>query len=155
MKYAYINTHANKLVLAWLDTDAQSFVMPAPEYLHICTNEEWALKNSGDEYQLAANGRLIPYDPPAVDMPAIRPSTCTPVQGLIALFAIKRITEDDVLSEIARITGDIERYTAKIGYQRATTWERNSPTMQTMAQLLQLSDDDLDELFTYAAGVAV
>lgn len=83
------------------------------------------------------------------------PGVCTPAQGLVALFAIKRITEDDVLAEIALIPDEVQRYTAKIGYQRATMWERQSPTMQAMAQLLQLSENDLDELFTYAASVNV
>ncbi|KGH31437.1 hypothetical protein [Comamonas testosteroni] len=82
-------------------------------------------------------------------------AACSPAQGLVALFAIKRITEDDVLAEIARIPNEVERYTVRIGYQRATTWERGSPAMQTMAQLLQLSESDLDELFAYAVGVAV
>ncbi|MEN2433767.1 hypothetical protein AAIL66_24275, partial [Comamonas sp. F1-6] len=83
------------------------------------------------------------------------PGVCTPAQGLVALFAIKRITEDDVQAEIALIPDEVQRYTAKIGYQRATMWERQSPTMQAMAQLLQLSENDLDELFTYAASVNV
>lgn len=82
-------------------------------------------------------------------------AACSPAQGLVALFAIKRITEDDVLAKIASIPDEVQRYTVKIGYQRATTWERGSPAMQTMAQLLQLSDSDLDELFTYAKSVAV
>lgn len=91
--------------------------------------------------------------PPVFKHPV--PSTCTPAQGLVALFALKRITEDDVLAAIANIPDEVQRYTVKIGYQRATTWERGSPAMQTMAELLQLSEGDLDELFDYAAGVAV
>lgn len=115
-------------------------------------------------YQLLsqqANGMLITSDAAGDPVAVPRPSTdsiqtsCTPAQGLVALFAIKRITEDDVLAEIARISDEVQRYTARIGYQRATSWERNSPTMQTMAQLLQLSETDLDALFSYAAGVAV
>lgn len=82
-------------------------------------------------------------------------AACSPAQGLVALFAIKRITEDDVLAKIASIPDEVQRYTVKIGYQRATTWERGSAAMQTMAQLLQLSESDLDELFAYAVGVAV
>ncbi|MDH1337608.1 hypothetical protein N5D77_26485 [Comamonas thiooxydans] len=93
--------------------------------------------------------------PTTPEQPKAAPTTCTPAQGLVALFAIKRITEDDVLAKIASIPDEVQRYTVKIGYQRATTWERGSPAMQTMAQLLQLSDSDLDELFTYAKGVAV
>lgn len=83
------------------------------------------------------------------------PKSCTPAQGLVALFALKSITEDNVLAAIGQIPDPVKQYTARIGYQRATAWERNSPTMQTMAQLLQLSDEDLDALFNYAAGVTV
>lgn len=92
---------------------------------------------------------------PPENPPPPKPTVCSPAQGLVALFAIKRITEDDVLQAIAQIPDEVQRYTVKIGYQRATTWERGSPAMQTMAQLLQLSESDLDELFVYAVGVAV
>lgn len=85
----------------------------------------------------------------------MQPQSCTPAQGLVALFALKSITEDNVLAAIGQIPDPVQQYTARIGYQRATTWERNSPTMQAMAQLLQLSDEDLDTLFSYAAGVQV
>lgn len=85
----------------------------------------------------------------------LAPKTCTPAQGLVALFALKSLTEDNVLDAIAQIPDPVQQYTARIGYQRATTWERGSPTMTAMAQLLQLSDEDLDELFTYAVGVQV
>ena len=81
------------------------------------------------------------------------PQVCTPAQGLVALYALQAITEDNVLSAIAQIPDPVQQYTAKIGYQHATTWERNSPTMQATSQLLQLSDQDLHALFTYAAGV--
>ena len=83
------------------------------------------------------------------------PERCTPAQGLVALYALKQITEDNVLDAIAQIPAPVQQYTARIGYQRATVWERNSPTMQAMAQLLQLSEEDLDELFSYAVGVQV
>lgn len=83
------------------------------------------------------------------------PKTCTPAQGLVALFALKSITEDNVLAAIGQIPDPVQQYTARIGYQRATTWERNSQTMQAMAQLLQLSEADLDALFAYAVEVQV
>lgn len=93
--------------------------------------------------------------PTTPEPPKGAPTTCTPAQGLVALFAIKRITEDNILEAIDSIPDEVQRYTVRIGYQRATTWERGSPSMQTMAQLLQLSESDLDELFAYAVGVAV
>lgn len=94
------------------------------------------------------NGELVLPAPPP-------PTTCTPAQGLIALYAIKQLTEQDILDAIAQIPDPVQRYTATIGYQRATTWGRGSATMATMAQLLVLTDEDLDNLFAYAAGVEV
>lgn len=83
------------------------------------------------------------------------PSSCTPAQGLVALFAVKGITEDDVLAAIGQIADPVQQYTARIGLQRATTWERTSPTMQVMAQLLGLTEQDLDDLYTLAVTVEV
>ena len=93
-------------------------------------------------------GALVLPDPPA-------PTSCTPAQGLIALYALKQITEQDILDAIAQIPDPVQRYTVTIGYQRATTWERGSATMQAMAQLLGLTEADLDGLFAYASGVVV
>ena len=94
------------------------------------------------------------YTPPPLPEPVI-PTICTPAQGLVALFAIKGVTEADVGAAIAAIPDAVQRYMAQIGFQRATAWERNSATMQAMAALLGLSESDLDALFTYAAGVQV
>lgn len=82
-------------------------------------------------------------------------SSCTPAQGLIALFTIKKITEQNILDAIARMDDPAKQYIARIGYQHATTWDRGSPTMAAMAQLLMLSEKDLDDLFTHAATVQV
>lgn len=83
------------------------------------------------------------------------PVTCSPAQGLVALYTIKQISEQDVVTVIAAIPDPVQRYTAQIGFHRATAWERNSATMQAMAALLSLSETDLDALFSYAAGVQV
>lgn len=83
------------------------------------------------------------------------PSSCTPAQGLVALFVVNGITEADVATAIAGIPDAAQRYTAQIGFTRATAWERNSATMQALAALLGLSESDLSTLFTYAAGVHV
>ena len=94
---------------------------------------------------------------PALPEPAppLVPQQCTPAQGLVALFAVKSITEQDVHDAIASISDPVQRYTAQIGFTRATQWERTSATMQAMAALLGLSEADLDALFTFAAGVQV
>ena len=90
---------------------------------------------------------------PGQDIPP--PTSCTPAQGLIALYAIKQLTEQDILDAIAQIPDPVQRYSAQIGYTRATTWERTSATMQALAALLGLSESELDALFIYAGGVAL
>ena len=94
------------------------------------------------------------YIPP-LPLPPEIPQSCTPAQGLVALFAIKQITEQDVATAIAAVPDPVQRYTAHIGFNRATAWERGSATMQAMSALLSLSETDLDALFSYAAGVQV
>lgn len=91
----------------------------------------------------------------ALEPPAVVPTSCTPAQGLIALFALKGIKETHVQAAIDGIADPVERYKAQIGYSRANVWERASTTMQALAVLLALTDGDLDELFAYAAGVQV
>ena len=96
------------------------------------------------------------YEGGALVLPEpLAPVSCTPAQGLIALYALKSITEQNILDAIAQIPDPVQRYTAQIGYSRAITWERESQTMQAMAALLSLSEQDLDDLFAYAAGVEV
>lgn len=113
---------------------------------HIPAPEDFDLSRLG-EYVYENGELLLPAPPP--------PTSCTPSQGLIALYALKQITEQDIFDAIAQIPDPVQRYTATIGYQRATTWQRGSATMATLAQLLGLNSADLDALFAYAAEVAV
>ena len=80
---------------------------------------------------------------------------CSPAQGLVALYAIKGLTESDIAAVIASIPDPVQRYTASIGFNRATEWRRNSDTMQAITGLLGLSEEDIDALFAYAATVRV
>lgn len=91
-------------------------------------------------------GEFIAPDPE----PDHVPQAVTPAQGLMALYVLKGITEDDVLAIINAIEDPTMRYQAQIAYKKATTWDRNSQTMQTVAQLLSLTEPDMDELFTLA-----
>lgn len=81
------------------------------------------------------------------------PQACTPGQGLVALFVLNGITEEDLLARIASIPDPVARYTAQIAYSRSTLWERSSQTVQTLGQLMSLTESDLDQLFTYAVTV--
>lgn len=106
------------------------------------------------DFDAARMGEYRVMDGVAV-LPDVVPTSCTPAQGLIALYALKSLTEQNILDAIAQIPDPVQRYTAQIGYSRAITWERESATMQAMAALLSLSEQDLDDLFAYAAGVEV
>ena len=83
------------------------------------------------------------------------PTVCSPAQGLVALFAIKQITESDVNATIAAITDPVARYTSQIAFARATEWKRDSASIQQLAALLGLTESDLDALFAFAVTVAV
>ena len=83
------------------------------------------------------------------------PTVCSPAQGLVALFAIKQITEADVNATIAAITDPVLRYTSQVAFARATEWRRDSASMQQLATLLGLTESDLDALFACAVTVAV
>ena len=82
-------------------------------------------------------------------------AVCSPAQGLVALFAVKQITEADVNTTIAAITDPVARYTSQIAFARATEWRRDSVSMQQLATLLGLTEADLDALFAFAVTVAV
>ena len=99
--------------------------------------------------------RIAEYqDDPAAPTPAT-PDTCSPAQGLVALYALKQITEADVNATIAAITDPVARYTSQIAFARATEWRRDSASMQQLATLLGLTESDLDALFALAVTVAV
>ena len=93
-------------------------------------------------------------DAPAEPAPAT-PTVCSPAQGLVALFAIKQITESDVNATIAAITDPVLRYTSQVAFARATEWRRDSVSIQQLAALLELTESDLDALFAFAVTVAV
>lgn len=93
-------------------------------------------------------------DVPTPPTPAT-PTVCSPAQGLVALFAIKQITESDVNATIAAITDPVARYTSQVAFARATEWRRDSASIQQLAALLGLTEADLDALFAFAVKVAV
>ena len=93
-------------------------------------------------------------DVPTPPTPAT-PTVCSPAQGLVALFAVKQITESDVNTTIAAIHDPVARYTSQVAFARATEWRRDSASMQQLATLLGLTEADLDALFEFAVTVAV
>ena len=115
----------------------------------ILATEEFAEQQHPGAWRLAEV-----QDVPTPPTPAT-PTVCSPAQGLVALFAIKQITESDVTATIAAITDPVLRYTSQIAFARATEWRRDSVSIQRLAALLGLTESDLDALFEFAAKVAV
>ncbi len=100
----------------------------------------------GDLYDGSGFSRpVIPEPEPYI------PQSVTPAQGLMALFMLKGITEDDILAAISTIEDATLRYQAQIAYKKATVWERVSVSWQAIADLMALSEAEQDELLTLAA----
>ena len=115
----------------------------------IIASEEFAEQLHPGKWRLAEV-----QDVPAEPAPAT-PNMCSPAQGLVALFAVKQITESDVNATIAAITDPVARYTAQIAFTRASEWRRDSASMRQLSALLGLTESDLDALFAFAVTVAV
>lgn len=94
---------------------------------------------------------------PALPEPPPKPTprTCTPAQGYVALFALKGITKQMLYEAVDQIPDPVQKYMAQIGLEHTGEWKRDSATMQAMAQLLSLTEQDLDDLFLYAKNVEV
>lgn len=87
--------------------------------------------------------------------PVEKHTRCTPAQGLVALFIVKNITEADIITAIENISNPLDKYICQIGYTRATEWERESDSFQRIAELLNLTEKDINTLFDIAVTVKV
>ena len=115
-------------------------ILAAPEFAEQLHPGKWRLAEAQD----------VPTEP----APAT-PTVCSPAQGLVALFAIKQITESDVNATIAAITDPVARYTSQVAFARATEWRSDSVSIQQLSALLGLTESDLDALFEFAVTVAM
>ena len=115
----------------------------------ILATPEFAEQQHPGAWRLAEVQDVPPPPTPAT------PTVCSPAQGLVALYALKQITESDVNDAIAAITDPVARYTTQIAFARATEWRRDSVSMQQLSALLGLTESDLDALFEFTVMVAV
>lgn len=140
----------------WTDEETQIYCQSYhPTQIDMLRSKAAEYSTPLDEYEQMLQQWVDSYvpEPPTPAEPV--PRSCAPAQGLVALYAVKQITEDDIRTVIDGITDPVTRYTAKIGYERATVWEEGSPTMQMMQAAFNLSDSDMGELFDYAVQVKV
>ena len=81
----------------------------------------------------------------------IVPASVTMRQARLALLGIGML--DDVDAAIAAIPDPVQRKAAEIEWEYAQTVDRNSPFTQQVAAGLSLTAEQLDALFTQAAGL--
>ena len=107
----------------------------------------------GELYEAALAGAFGPiaeYVPPPPP-PVVIPQSVTMRQARLALLGIGLL--DDVHAAIAAIPDPVQRKAAEIEWEYAQTVDRNSPFTQQMAAGLNLTAEQLDALFTQAAGL--
>ena len=96
------------------------------------------------------SGEVIPPEPPPPP-PVVIPQSVTMRQARLALLRAGLL--DDVDAAIAAIPDPAQRKAAEIEWEYAQTVDRNSPFTQQMAAGLNLTAEQLDALFTQAAGL--
>ena len=92
-----------------------------------------------------------PEPEPPPPPPVVIPQSVTMRQARLALLRAGLL--DDVYAAIAAIPDPANRKAAEIEWEYAQTVDRNSPFTQQMAAGLNLTAEQLDELFTQAAGL--
>ena len=93
----------------------------------------------------------IPQPAPPPPPPMGIPQSVTMRQARLALLRAGLL--DDVDAAIAAIPDPVQRKAAEIEWEYAQTVDRNSPFTQQMAVGLNLTAEQLDALFTQAAGL--
>ena len=86
---------------------------------------------------------------PYVAPPPPIPQTVTRFQALAVLAAGGYL--DTVRTYIATLDQDNVQ---RLAWENATNWERSSPTLNALAQMLGLTDAQVDDLFVAAAQVS-
>ena len=132
-------------------TNTQNVVALVPDAAH--TPEEiqyipFDLANSGYQQYLAwlAEGNTPdPYVPP----PPPIPTTVTRFQALAVLSQAGYL--DTIWTYIDSLPrSDITR----LAFENATEWERISPTLATLATMLNLTSEQVDDLFIAASNIS-
>lgn len=88
------------------------------------------------------------FDQPIGEIPPSMPTSVSPAQARLALLAAGK------LDQVEAIVAAADQST-QIAWNNASVIERDSPTVAALAGALGLTDAQLDELFTTAAGIFV
>jgi len=116
-------------------------------YANLIGTGEWHNTNNNEQYLawLAEGNIPEPYVPP---LPAF-PTTVTRFQAL-AVLAQAGYLETIWTYIDALPRSDITR----LAFENATDWERTSPTLATLANMLNLTSEQVDDLFIAASNIS-
>lgn len=81
------------------------------------------------------------------------PEEVSPAQGQIALIQMGHW--DTVVNHVESIEDPTEKAIAEVALYRTTAWRRDSPFLSQATTLLNLTQEDLDNLFILAASINV
>ena len=126
------------------------------EHINTSTPADWMGRTSiaPPAYDRATQGAFFRDGAWEVETAAfvrIMPMSVTPRQARLALLQIGKL--DAVSAALAAIPDPARRTAAQIEWEYATVIDRNSPLVQSLAAGLNLTDAQLDDLFTQAAGL--
>jgi len=117
------------------------------DYANIIGTGEWHNTTNNEQYLawLAEGNTPEPYVAP----PPPIPTSVTRFQALATLAAGGWLDTVHVYID-ALPRSNVQR----LAFENATDWERTSPTVNALAQMLGLSDAQVDELFVAASKVS-
>ena len=117
------------------------------DYANLIGTGEWHNTTNNEQYLewLAKGNTPEPYTPP----PPPTPTTVTRFQALAVLAA------GGYLGTVRTYINTLDQNNVqRLAWENATDWERSSPTLNALAQMLGLTDTQVDELFVAAAQVS-
>lgn len=114
-------------------------------YLKLGTNETHSPESRDFQEWLAEGNTPEPYTPPTPPIP----TTVTRFQARVALVQAGHFdTIDTYIATLPKT--DVKR----LAWEDAAEWERASPTLNFLANMLGLTDTDVDALFILASSIS-
>ena len=117
------------------------------DYANIIGTGEWHNTTSNEQYLawLAAGNTPEPYVPPPPPIPA----TVTRFQALAVLAA------GGYLGTIRTYINTLDvNNIQRLAWENAADWERTSPTLNALATMLNLTSEQVDDLFVAASQIS-
>lgn len=109
--------------------------------------DEWGAPELVEMSEAEVDAHLNPPPPP----PPTVPEQVSRAQGKAALIAAGLWS--DVLAYVDAITDPTEKALAEVALDDTTHWRRDSPTMQSISTALDITSEQMDDLFISASKI--